>query len=85
MKKLKFNSLDLSRGICNHFLGEQHSLSHRMIVGFAIMTVGVNISHICADCSYLIVKLAGDIAGYAIHGIGLIPCADYLTILIKKS
>ena len=82
MKNLK--EINISKNICNHFLGENHTASHRMFCGFGVMIVGVLVSHISSESSIIFIKIMGDLSGYAIHGLGVLPYAEYLTSLIKK-
>lgn len=77
MRKL-FISLDISKPICNHLVGEHHSQSHRKITGIVIMVFGVGITKILLIFDYGIVHFIGDIVGYAFHGIGLLPFVNSL-------
>ncbi len=82
--KNNLKNLNISKNICNHFLGENHTASHRMFCGFGVMIVGVLVSHVSSESSIIIIKILGDLSGYAIHGLGVLPYAEYLTTLIKK-
>lgn len=72
--------VDLARVICKHLHGEQHSLAHRMIAGFAIMASGVGLAKMGAETHHLSFLLAFwlDLVGYLIHGVGAIPFIEWL-------
>lgn len=63
------------RKIANFLFGKDHSITHRIIVGIAVMGVGVLISHIGED-EYI--KYLAEGVGFAIHGVGLSPIAEFL-------
>ena len=80
MKKLpsvKPHVLNLTHHICEHFLGESHTVKHRMGVGMIIMFIGVYVAHSHTDI--MLVSIAYNIFGYTIHAIGAIPYVEWLT------
>ena len=62
--------------ICNHVMGENHSVSHRVGAGFVLMAIGVVIAHSAATCPIIILSYVGDGFGYLLHGIGSLPLAE---------
>jgi len=71
-----------ARAICNHLVGENHSVVHRLGAGALIMGSGVLVAKAGGDG--LILHFIADLVGYAIHGIGLIPFVDKLIELYKN-
>jgi len=65
--------------------GENHSLTHRCIVGVGIMIVGVNIAHTAEFITIAFIKLSLDGVGYLIHGIGAVPFVDLLHKISTKA
>lgn len=65
--------------------GENHSLTHRCIVGIGIMIVGVNIAHAAEMVTIAFIKLSLDGVGYLIHGIGAVPFVDLLHNISSKA
>lgn len=58
--------------------GENHSLTHRCLVGAGIMVVGVNMAHASEFVTIGFIKLGLDGIGYLIHGIGAVPFVDLI-------
>ncbi len=71
-------SLDISKPICNHLIGEHHSQTHRKATGVIIMVFGVGITKFLLIFDPMIIHFIGDIVGYAFHGIGLLPFVNSL-------
>ena len=71
-------SLDISKPICNHLIGEHHSQIHRKATGVIIMVFGVGITKFLLIFDPMIIHFIGDIVGYAFHGIGLLPFVNSL-------
>lgn len=77
----KFNIPHL---ICNHIIGKEHKIQHRITVGTAIMMIGVLISKSGGGISLIIIHYLFDAIGYGLHGIGLIPWIEYITENVEK-
>lgn len=79
MKKFIFrknnllDKINLSKYICNHLVGENHTHNHRIFAGVIIMILGVGLVKVTALIDIGLVHFIGDIAGYCIHGVGAIP------------
>lgn len=71
------------RPICKLLLDDKHSHKKRMFVGVMIMIFGVIIAKYLGDDSNIIIASVGDGFGYGVHGIGLIPFAEYLAQKFK--
>lgn len=71
----------VSKMICDHLVGEEHSSIHRYSVGVVIMGIGVGLTKAVFLIDLGIIHYLGDVIGYGIHGIGAIPFVDGL---IKK-
>ena len=82
MKKLPLKKIlykvNLPRLICNHIVGKEHTIEHRLFVGSCIMIVGVLLSKVTFD-NYIHVHLFTDMVGYGIHGIGLTPWIELMS------
>ena len=76
VKTLQF--LDLSKIITYHIIGKNHTITHRKCTGVVLAIVGVCIAHGFASADIFIIKLFGDVVGYALHGIGIIPFIEQL-------
>lgn len=85
MKKNKVPAiLELPKRICIHLIGKDHKTGHQVLVGAIFMIVGVVITKWATIYfSSEIIKCAGDIVGYSIHGIGLTPIIEIITKLDK--
>jgi hypothetical protein len=79
MKIPKPNPLDLinvPKKICNHIVGKDHTLIHRITVGTLVMGVGVLVAKIETDI--MIIHVFFDGLGYLLHGIGAIPIVEQI-------
>ena len=65
-----------SKYICNHLIGKEHRLIHRVVVGILIMISGVYLTKLCLLSHYLIIHVIGDTLGFLIHGVGTIPIVE---------
>jgi hypothetical protein len=76
-RKLRYviEQINLSRHIANHLAGERHTSHHRKIAGVLVMSFGVLVAKLSAIPEGPIIHFAGDLIGYGMHGIGLIPFA----------
>ena len=74
----RLRHLDLSRMICNHLVGDNHSKMHRYSAGVCIMAVGVGLTKIVLMSEIGLIHAFGDLIGYGVHGIGAIPFVDGL-------
>jgi hypothetical protein len=70
--------VNVPRYVCRTLIGEHHTHAHRMVAGGTMMAGGVLLSHMAAEPHILLLTLAGDLVGYAIHGMGLVPFLDFL-------
>lgn len=65
--------LDVTKPICEHLIGTNHTDIHRIFTGAIIMVAGVSLVKFSMSTSYFFLQFTGDILGYLIHGIGAIP------------
>lgn len=71
--------LNLPRVVCDHLLGkDNHTPVHRMTVGAIVMVFGVGVSLAGAETHLFVLHYSGDIVGYALHGLGLVPFIERL-------
>lgn len=78
MKILKAVKLaNLPREICHHLHGDDHSVSHRMWVGVAVMGAGVYFAHLSTEFPHYVAVLV-DMTGYGIHALGATPFIEWL-------
>lgn len=73
-----------TKKICNNLIGKEHNLTHRVIVGTIIMTVGVYITKLAAMTHNIFIDILGDTIGFLLHGIGAIPFVEVFIKLNKK-
>lgn len=74
--------LDMPKALCNHLIGEHHTLAHRMIVGTCIMVIGVAVAH-TANALPEGAGFIADLTGYLIHGIGSTPFVEAVLMARK--
>lgn len=67
--------VNLTKTICNHLLGKQHTIIHRMLVGVIIMCIGVAFVELTAHI--YMVHYVTNIAGYGIHAVGATPFIEW--------
>lgn len=77
-KNSLLEKLNVSKVICNHIVGENHSDGHRICCGILVVFFGVWFSKLGVNMNWAIHYLT-DASGYLIHGIGSIPILDYLS------
>ncbi len=70
MKKL-IECINLPKHITNHVCGEQHTITHRRIVGFIVFMFGYALTH--AGGGLIVVQVITDNVGLYLHAAGLIP------------
>lgn len=68
-------TVNVSKVIADHVVGKKHSMKHRKRIGVSVMVIGVSIAHFAANGN-IVTSIVGDLIGYAIHGIGLIPFVE---------
>lgn len=69
----KFN---VSKPICNHLVGKNHTPTHRATAGAVIMTIGVMVAKSGHYVHFMVLEYLLDLCGYLIHGIGAIPIVE---------
>lgn len=74
--------IDLPKALCNHLIGENHSLAHRLICGACLMVVGVAVAHTASALPEGAGFIA-DLTGYLIHGIGSTPVIEAIMLARK--
>lgn len=72
--------VNIARPVCNHMLGSEHTHGHRMLVGTVVMGIGVSIAKVAGHHELAAIAFLGDAIGYAVHGLGLTPFAEYLLV-----
>ena len=70
----KFNA---SQRICEHLIGPNHTVAHKLIAGFTICCIGVGITELPYFEIHLLHKFF-DVTGYLIHGVGGIPFIKFI-------
>jgi hypothetical protein len=70
--------VNVVRPIAESLVGKHHSFRHRACTGIAIMVTGVFIAKFFGHSDYIAAAIAGDVIGYALHGVGLVPFVEAL-------
>lgn len=71
------SALNVPRRICHFMVGEEHRTSHRMAVGFIVMTGGVLVAKGAHGLPHIL-AIMGDMLGYGIHALGATPFLEWL-------
>lgn len=74
--------VNVSKTVCDHLLGENHSQGHRMITGVVIGFIGVGISKI--PTSIHLFHYIFDLVGFGVHGIGAVPFIEKIMANSKQ-
>lgn len=69
---------NLPRELCHMMLGDQHKTSHRMVVGFVVMTAGVLVAKQAHHMPYEALATLTDLTGYGVHALGATPFIEWL-------
>jgi accessory gene regulator protein AgrB len=87
MKKRTLNLLcavvHLPKTTSLHIFGENHDHKHKMGVGVMFMAIGTGISRLLA--SNPILHFIMEMLGFMVHGIGLVPIAEFMANLTKQN
>lgn len=73
--------INLPRALCNHIIGEHHSVSHRLFAGGIVMVVGVSTAKTAVFFQFFPLHLGVDLIGYLIHAMGAVP---YIELMMEK-
>lgn len=65
--------IHLPKHIADHLVGEDHTIIHRRISGGVVMGFGVGVTYVTHHMFGGVIGFIGDLVGYGIHGIGLMP------------
>ncbi len=72
------SKLNVSKHIADHLVGQHHTITHRRLVGIVVMISGVGLYKLACTTDITLIHFGGEVIGYAIHGMGLIPFAEKL-------
>jgi hypothetical protein len=75
-RNLKKIPLDLSRTVCNHLVGSNHTIRHRVIAGIIIMIFGVGIVYLSKMIEAHTAHFVGEVVGFFFHGWGAVPIIE---------
>lgn len=75
-KPSRIQALNLPRIVCNHLIGEEHHVTHRMLVGLVIGFIGVEVARMSS--TYHLFSIVFEGGGYVIHAIGTIPFVEWI-------
>lgn len=76
---LQRKHFDIPHIICNHVVGKNHTLTHRIVAGIILMFVGVSISQAGGAVTIVVIHYGLDALGYALHGFGALPIFELLS------
>jgi hypothetical protein len=79
MKNTLLKPLNIPYHACMYLVGVNHKPKHRIIAGIFTMFVGVFIAHL--HTQYIFVVYLYDMAGYAVHAVGMLPIGELLLTL----
>ena len=68
---------------CTHLFGETHTSRHRMFTGVIFMISGVEVSNLFIEVHFI--HFIFDLVGYAIHGLGCLPFAERLGVVVNNA
>lgn len=68
--------INLPRKAAQWAIGKEHTASHRMVAGAVIAVVGVGVAKLPVEQAAA--HYFCDLFGYALHGVGIIPYAEWL-------
>lgn len=74
--------LNLPKALCDHLIGEHHTMVHRLVTGTLIMVVGVGVAQTAHELPTGADFMA-DLIGYLIHGIGATPYVEAIMLARK--
>lgn len=75
-KHLKFliHNANIPKKVCNHVLGKDHSHTHRKIVGFVCIAIGILIGKtFFVHVGQPAIEYCAELIGFSLHGVGLTP------------
>lgn len=72
--------IHVTKIICNHVMGKNHSINHRVVVGIIFIYSGVLIAGFFQSG---ILHIIFDGVGYCVHGIGSIPLVEKIYMIIN--
>lgn len=75
------HNTNLPKLLCKHLFGHKHTHRHRMVVGVGVMVVGVAVAKFSTHLDIYYIHFAGDVFGYAMHGLGATPFIEYFIAL----
>lgn len=79
IKLFSRSRLNIPHIICNHIMGKEHKLHHRITVGTIIMACGVLVSKIGGGAGIIVIHYIFEFIGSSLHGIGLVPWIEYIS------
>lgn len=83
--KTTIHAVNLPKHLCKWLLGKDHKVTHRLLVGTAVMVVGVLITKCSSLYDNHVFHLVVDVVGYGIHGLGLTPYIEALIEVAEES
>lgn len=84
MEMSNLKKLNFSRNLCNHFIGENHTIAHRVGIGTIIMVFGVGFAKLTLLVPNDFFHFIGDAIGFLIHGIGSVPYIELISKIGKN-
>lgn len=78
-KPTSLRNIDITRIICLHLVGDDHTPAHRCATGVVLMVIGVGLTKVLLLVPFPLAHYIGDLIGYGIHGLGTVPFVEVLT------
>ena len=68
--------INVIKRVLDYVLGHDHHVAVRITVGIIFMVLGVIIAKWTNLLPHIALNVGGDVLGYALHGIGLVPIIE---------
>ena len=79
--KTTLRKINVVHGVCNHIVGKNHAFVHRAVGGVVVMIGGVLIAKTLGHHPEFYLATIGDVLGYGLHGVGLIPFVEEVLLV----
>lgn len=71
--------------VAKTLFGPKHKFQHRACIGVIVMAFGVTIAKTAGHMEPLALAVIGDMIGYGVHGLGLVPFLEKLIEIFAEA